>query len=121
MGRPGVRGLVARAVRPPCEAALAWAHGAAEPTATTLGRCRSNPWETLILLDGPERAVNTGKLRARRIEAAEILWLSVDSRVTRWGEDRSGEGPRSFHATRAAATAGAYSGSQRKRSPTPKR
>ncbi|MFP6640241.1 MAG: hypothetical protein VCC04_08360 [Myxococcota bacterium] len=78
-------GSVARAVRPLCEAALVWEHGAAEPTATTLGRRRSNPWDTLILLDGPERAVNTGKLRARRIEAAEILWLSVDSRVTRWG------------------------------------
>ena len=47
-------GSVARAVRSLCEAGLAWAHWAAEPTATPLGRSRNNPWPPLTLLGGPE-------------------------------------------------------------------
>jgi len=78
-------GAVARDLTPICDEALAWEHWAAEPQATTLGRSRDNPWDTLTLLDCPKHAIESEKLCDYPSDTSERVWLRVEPRVTKRG------------------------------------
>ena len=73
---------VEASLRPLHDAALAWEHWAAEPTATTQGRSVETPYDALTLFDFPRQQFDADALRACPIESAKVLRLRVEARVT---------------------------------------
>lgn len=74
---------VADALRPLLDTALAWEHWAAEPTATTQGRSRETPYDTLSLVSWARDAFDADALRGCPIEAEQAQRLRVERRVSK--------------------------------------
>lgn len=70
-------------LRPLFGTALAWEHWAAEPTATTKGRGRKTPYDTLSLVTWAKNAFDADALRDCPIEADQTQRLRVETRVSK--------------------------------------
>ena len=71
------------ALRPLLDTALAWEHWVAEPTATTKGRSRETPYDTLSLVTWAKKAFDADALRDCPIEAEQTQRLRVETRVSK--------------------------------------